>query len=245
MNESTGGGAGGSACAEGNNLACAPASEIMKLGKKCYEPKELERLGLSPDTDQRNAILAYLGLVQRDNKVAELVPEAEAEQLFLRHFCDSIQLLLLFGFKKNATVFDIGSGGGFPAVPIRIFRPDLSFTLIESSREKAAFLSEVKAALNLGNVEIHAGKAESISPEKKADYVISRGVGTLQKFAQLAKPLLVKDGRMYTYKAKQLSAELDVITANKDKYGIKINEIAQYDLGSLIQGLNLVSMGIM
>jgi 16S rRNA (guanine527-N7)-methyltransferase len=217
----------------------------MELGRRCYEPKELERLGLSPDADQRNAILAYLGLVQRDNKVAELVPEPEAEQLFLRHFCDSIQLLLLFGFKKNATVLDIGSGGGFPAIPIRIFRPDLSFTLVESSREKAAFLNEVKVALGLGNVEIRVSRAEGFSPEKKADYVISRGVGTLQKFAQLAKPLLAKDGRMYTYKPKQLSAELDVITANKDKYGIKINEIAQYDLGNSVQGLNLVSMGVM
>jgi 16S rRNA (guanine527-N7)-methyltransferase len=216
----------------------------MKLGKKCYEPKELERLGLSPDPDQRNAILTYIGLVLRDNKEAELVPEAEEAQMFLRHFCDSLQLLLLFGFKKNARVLDIGSGGGFPAIPIRIFRPDLSFTLVEQGRKKAEFLKSVKAELGLGNVDIRAVKAEGFSPDRKADYVISRGVKTLQKFAQLAKPLLAKDGRMYTYsKTKQFAAELDVITENKDKDGIKINEIAQYDLGSLVQGLNLVSMG--
>jgi 16S rRNA (guanine527-N7)-methyltransferase len=214
----------------------------MKQGKSRYEPKELERFGLSPDAGQRDAILAYLGLVLRDNKAAELVPEADVAQLFLRHFCDSVQLLLLFGFKKNATVFDIGSGGGFPAIPIRIFRPDLSFTLIESDGKKAEFLKEVKAALGLGNVEVLADKAENFSPVKKADYVISRGVGTLQKLAQLAKPLLAGDGRIYTYKAKQGTSDLDAVTKNKDKDGIKINEIAEYDLGSLIQGLSLVSM---
>jgi 16S rRNA (guanine527-N7)-methyltransferase len=215
---------------------------LMKQGKSRYEPKELERLGLSPDAGQRNAILAYLGLVLRDNKAAGLVPESEAGQLFLRHFCDSVQLLLLFGFKKNATVFDIGSGGGFPAIPIRIFRPDLSFTLIEADSRKAEFLKEVKAELGLGNLAVLADKAENFSPNKKADYVISRGVGTLQKLAQLAKPLLAEDGRIYTYKAKQVTSELSAVTKNKDKDGIKINEIAEYDLGSLIQGLSLVSM---
>jgi 16S rRNA (guanine527-N7)-methyltransferase len=216
-------------------------SPFLKLAKQRYESKELERLGLSPEPVQRDLILAYLSLIFKGNKAAELLPEEDEKQLFLRHFCDSLQPLLLFGFKKGATVLDIGPSGGFPSIPIRLFRPDLSFMLIEPAQKKAEFLEEVKAELGLDNVEIYHGKAESTRPQKKADYVISRGVGTLQKFAQMARPFLAEDGHMYTYKTKQFAAELEAMTSNKTKDGIQISEIAQYDLGSL-RGLSLVSM---
>ena len=215
---------------------------ITERAKQCYEYKEIERLGLSPDEIQRDLILRYLTLLFRENKNAELLPSGEEEHLFLRHFCDSLQLLLLFGFKKNGVVLNIGAGGGFPAVPLRIFRPDLSFVLIEPARKKAEFLSGVKAELGFDNVEVYASKAEGVSLERKADYVVNRNGGTLQKFAQAAKPFLDKDGRMYTYKTKPFAAELTAITENKGKDGVQIREIAQYDLGHLAHGLNLVSM---
>jgi 16S rRNA (guanine527-N7)-methyltransferase len=219
------------------------ANSFLERAKQYYELKELERLGISPDTDQRDMIWAYLSLVLKENRAAELLPDGEEDQVFLRHFCDSLQPLLLFGFKKGALVLDVGSGGGFPAVPIRILRPDIVFVLTESNRKRAAFLEEVKQELGFDNMTIHAGKAESVELGKKADYVISRGgVGTLQKFAQLAKPFLDRDGHIYTYKTKQFATELEAMTVNKDKEGIKIGEIAQYDLGGLVQGLSLVSM---
>jgi len=215
---------------------------FLERAKRLYDHKDLERLGLSPELELRNVILAYLSLLLKGGKVAEPAFEGGEKQLFLRHFCDSLEPLLLFGFKKKALVLDIGAGVGFPSIPIRIFRPDISFLLVEPNREKAEFLTEVKAEIGLDNVEIIAGKPESVSLEKKADYVISRGGGTLQKFAQTAKPFLAGDGHMYTFKTKHFSAELNAITTNKDKDGVRIREIAQYDLGGTIQGLSLVSM---
>ncbi|MCL2183117.1 MAG: 16S rRNA (guanine(527)-N(7))-methyltransferase RsmG [Chitinispirillia bacterium] len=215
---------------------------FFKLAKQRYEPKELERLGLSPEPELRELILAYIGLVLRENRAAELLPEADEKHLFLRHFCDSLQPLLLFGFKKSAVVLDINSGGGFPSIPIRLFRPDLSFMLVEPCRKKADFLEAVKTELTLDNIEVYHGKTDSVKPGKKADYVIGRGVGSLQKFAQAARPFLADDGHMYTYKTKQFAAELETMTSNKAKDGIQIREIAQYSLGSLAQGLSLVSM---
>ncbi len=220
----------------------ASLSTFLDRAKQCYELKELERLGLTPDLDQRELILSYICLIYKFNDEETLVSKSEEDSLFLRHFCDSLQPLLLFGFKKGATVLDIGAGGGFPSIPIRIFRPDLTFILVESNRKKAAFLKEVKSELKLDNITIHNGKVEKLTLEKKADYVISRGIGTLQKFSQMAKPLLSDDGHMYTFKTKQFTSELDLITNNKDKDGIRISEIAEYDLGNQIQGLNLVSL---
>lgn len=215
----------------------------MKRAKVCYELKEIERLGLTPDLDQRALILDFIATLLKWNEAASLISPKDEACLFLRHFCDSIQPLLLFGFKKNATVLDIGSGGGFPSIPIRVFRPDLSFVLVESNRKKAAFLKEIIHKLNLDNVAVYNGRIENMPmPENKFDYVISRGVTTMQKFAQMAKPFVASDGRIYSFKSKNFDQDLQDITANKDTEGIRINEIAEYDLGTLISGLNLVAL---
>ena len=219
---------------------------LLTRAKAAYELKELERLGLTPTLEQREVILTFLCLLLKWNAAAGLVSKNDEDALFLRHFCDSLQPLLLFGFKKNATILDIGSGGGFPSVPIRIFRPDLSFVLVDSNRKKCEYLLEVKKELVLDNMEVFNGRIEKMPcPEKKFDYVISRGLGTMQLFSQLARPFLAPDGHMYTFKTKHFTTELDEITNNKEKKGIKISEIAEYDLGNQIFGLNLVSLEIM
>lgn len=211
--------------------------------KKCYELKELERLGLTPTLEQRDVILKYIMLLLKWNATSGLISPGDEEHLFLRHFCDSLQPLLLFGFKKNAKILDVGAGGGFPSIPIRIFRPDLTFVLAESNKKKAAFLSQVKQELVFDNLEVFPKRVETYGGIVNGfDYVISRGLGTMQKFAQLAHPFLAKDGHMYTFKTKQFVQELESITSSKEKEGIKISEIAEYDLGNQIFGLNLVSL---
>jgi 16S rRNA (guanine527-N7)-methyltransferase len=213
--------------------------------KKNYELKELERLGLTPELEQRDLILMYTALLLKWNKASGLVSPKDEGSLFIRHFCDSLQPLLLFGFKKNARVLDIGAGGGFPSIPIRIFRSDLSFVLAESNRKKCTFLREVKQQLGLSNVEIYNGRIEKMpKPAAPFDYVVSRGVGSLRMFSQLAKPFVSPDGRMYTFKAKQFQPELEEITTNKGKDGVGISEIAEYDLANQILGLNLVSLSL-
>lgn len=215
----------------------------VEKAKACYELKELERLGLTPEMEQRELILSYICLILKWNEYSNIIPENEVDKLFLRYFCDSLQPLLLFGFKKNAVILDIGSSGGFPFVPIRIFRPDLKFVVVESNRKKMKFLNEVISELKFDNIETYNCKVDNLElPDVKYDYVISRGISSLQKFSQLAKPYLLQDGHMYTFKTKQFANELDFITNNKEKDGVKISEIAEYDLGNQMVGLNLVSL---
>jgi 16S rRNA (guanine527-N7)-methyltransferase len=221
------------------------AKAFMERAKELYELKELERLGLTPDLDQRSQILTFIALLLKWNAAAGLVSKKDEENLFIRHFCDSLQPLLLFGFKKNARVLDIGSGGGFPSIPIRIFRPDLSFVLAESNRKKCSFLKEIKSQLLFENITVFNGRTERLDINPKYDYVMSRGVGTLKKFSEVAKPFVTPEGRMYTFKTKQFSSELEEITNNKEKEGVRISEIAEYDLANQISGLNLVSLALM
>jgi 16S rRNA (guanine527-N7)-methyltransferase len=219
---------------------------FVDKAKKIYELKELERLGLTPDLIQRDMIILYMALLLKWNKVSGLVSPKDEDNMFIRHFCDSLQPLLLFGFKKNAKVLDLGSGGGFPSIPIRIFRSDLSFTLAESNRKKGSFLKEVKQRLALENLEVFCGRCEKLPKESGPfDYIVSRGVGSLHNFASIAKNLITPEGRMYTFKSKQFQAELEEITSNKSKDGFGIAEIAEYDLANQILGLNLVSLSLM
>ncbi|MDG5814267.1 16S rRNA (guanine(527)-N(7))-methyltransferase RsmG [Chitinispirillales bacterium ANBcel5] len=218
-------------------------NSFLDRAKECYELKELERLGLTPDLDQREQILTYICLLYKWNDTAGLIPESDESILFLRHFCDSLQPLLLFGFKKGATVLNLGASNGFPSIPIRIFRPDLSFVLQESDAEKSSFLKAVKNELEYENIEINEDEVSGLQKEsKKFDYVISREYETLQNFSGVAKPLVASDGHMYTFKTDQFANELDFITNNKETDGIRISEIAEYDLGNQIMGLNLVSL---
>jgi len=219
---------------------------FLVRAKKTYELKELERLGLTPTLEQREQILTFFCLLLKWNPFAGLVSKNDEDHLFLRHFCDSLQPLLLFGFKKNAKILDIGSGGGFPSIPIRIFRPDLTFVLADSNRKKCMYLNEVKKELVFDNIDVYCGKIEKMPhSEKKFDYVVSRGLGSMQLFSQLAREFLSPEGHMYTFKTKNFSEELEEITSNKEKKGVKISEIAEYDLGNQIFGLNLVSLELM
>ena len=171
---------------------------FLSRAKKCYEVKELERLGLSPDLEQREMILTYISLLLKWNPAVGLISPRDENGLFLRHFCDSIQPLLLFGFKKDARILDIGAGGGFPSIPTRVFRPDLTFDLVEANRKKAAFLTEVKEELKLDTMTIYNIRTEKMAkPPQGYDYVISRAVGSLIKFAHTAKPFMAPDGRLY------------------------------------------------
>jgi 16S rRNA (guanine527-N7)-methyltransferase len=211
--------------------------------KEHYDLKEIERLGLTPDLEQRDKILTFIALLLKWNKTAGLISPQDEQRLFLRHFCDSLQPLLLFGCKKNAMVLDVGVGGGFPSIPIRVFRPDLTFTLVESNPKKASFLKEVVGQLGFDNVDVHSGRLQRLPKgEPGFDYIICRALTSMQRFSQMAKPYLAVDGRMYMFKTKQFTRELEAITANKDRDGVRINEIAEYYLGNQILGLNLVSL---
>jgi len=219
-----------------------PKRVYLNRAKKVYDLKELERLGLTPEPEQREQILTYFSLIYQWNPVAGLVSKNDEANLFIRHFCDSLQPLLLFGFKKDACVLDIGAGGGFPSIPTRIFRPDLSITLVDSNRKKAGFLREVIDVLGFSNVSVVNRRVEKYESEGRYDYVVSRGVGTLQKFSSLAKPFICRDGRMYSFKSKDYMKEVESITENKSRDGVKISEIAEYDLGNQIFGLRLISL---
>ncbi len=213
--------------------------KYVDIVKKDFQQKELERLGLTPEEEQHEQIIKYFCLVYDEmDKEDGVFPGTEKGKVFLHYFCDSIQPLLLFGFKNGATYLDVSAGAGFPSIPTAIFRPDLIMTLVEEDDAKRAFLEEVVEELNFATVTVVAS-LDAVSD--KFENGVQRDCGTLQEFTRKAKGHMLSDGRLYTYRTERFEEELSDITMNKDAEGVQVSEIAEYDLANQVYGMNLVA----
>ena len=174
------------------------ASRIAKL----LEPFLGERI-LS--TDQLHGILMYIDILQRWNARVNLTAIRDPDEVVTRHFGESFFAARhLFpnpsaysspSAAKAAEVADVGSGAGFPGVPIKLWAPQIALTLIESSHKKATFLREVTRALTLTNINIQNTRAESLTG-KKFDIVTLRAVEHFQSTLLIAASLLTSRGRL-------------------------------------------------
>lgn len=207
--------------------------------KKFYQQKELEKLGLTPEDDQHEQIVKFLTLLHEETVVNGLLTMDDLDKLFIQYFIDSIQPLLLFGFKNEASVLTLASGVGFPAIPIAIFRPDLQVTMAEDDSEKRDFLKSCVEIVGVENVSVVDGDTTSIA--EKFDYVVQRDVENLQSFTRVGKNVVTPEGRLYTYRTEAFEEELGNITMNKEDEGVCVSEIAEYDLANQVFGLNLVA----
>jgi 16S rRNA (guanine527-N7)-methyltransferase len=213
--------------------------KYVDIVKKDFQQKELERLGLTPEEEQHEQIIKFFCLIYDEmDKDGGVLPSSEKGKVFLHYFCDSIQPLLLFGFKNGATYLDVSAGAGFPSIPTAIFRPDLQMTLVEEDAAKRAFLEEVVAELGLEKVTV-TGSLDEVTD--KFENGVQRDCGTLQNFTRKAKDHMQADGRLYTYRTERFEEELSDITMNKDEEGVQVSEIAEYDLANQIYGMNLVA----
>jgi 16S rRNA (guanine527-N7)-methyltransferase len=147
--------------------------------------------------------------------VTNLTAITRPEEIALKHFVDSIAPAT--GMPAKARLLDIGSGGGFPGIPLKIIRPSLDVTLIDSSRKKVSFLKHVIRTLGLSGISAVHCRAESMSNGPGTamgfDVVICRALASLEDFVPLALPLLAKKGTGMALKAK--AAETEVAQAQR------------------------------
>lgn len=148
--------------------------------------------------DRRPLLAAHLDLLLKWNRVHNLTAVREGDAMVPLHVLDSLAILPWLG--EATTLADVGSGGGFPGVPLAIARPRLAVTLVESSQKKCAFLEQVRADLRLANLSVACERVESWRPAAPFDVVVSRAFSELADFAAQAGHLVAPGGRMLAMK---------------------------------------------
>ena len=147
------------------------------------------------------------------NKKINLTAIVEPQAMAEKHFIDALAVHTFLGQEKR--MMDMGTGGGFPSIPLKILNPDLELVLVDSSRKKVTFLKHVIRTLGLKNIEALHCRVEDLAEDKSHagtyDAVISRAFTGLEKFVELAFPLLKPEGKIYALKGKQAPEEITPI----------------------------------
>ena len=158
----------------------------------------LAAMGLDIGEAERGRMAAHLELIAKWNRVHNLTAVRDTAQMVALHLLD--RLSLVPHLRSARSVLDVGTGPGFPGVPLAIARPGLEVTLLDSSNKKCAFLEQAKAELGLGNVQVVCERVEQWRPERGFDLVVSRAFADLADFVGQAGHLVAPGGRMLAMK---------------------------------------------
>ena len=165
----------------------------------------LTELGLDLDQVARDRLLAYLGLLDKWNRVYNLTAIHEPERMLSHHLLDSLAVLPHVDADR---LLDVGSGGGLPGIPLAVARPALQVTLLESSHKKVAFLRQAAIELALANVKVVQARAQDYRPTHPFPRIISRALSDLAEFVRLTDHLLAEGGQWLAMKGVHPDEEL-------------------------------------
>lgn len=178
-----------------------------------FVTEDLNRLGMDVPDEVLSTLARYLSILLDANQRFNLTAVKDPDEAWRRHIVDSLTLLPgLENLEVGAKVVDVGSGGGLPGVPLAIARPDLRFTLVESTGKKARFLKETIAALQLEHVDVVADRAETVGQQsahrQQFDLAVCRAVGPMRELLEYTLPLVRVGGRVIAMKGPKAEQEL-------------------------------------
>jgi len=170
------------------------------------------KLGIILDDARLAQFDAFTSLLLEWNGRFNLTRITEPAEIAVKHYLDSLSLLAVVEIPSGASVIDIGTGAGFPAIPLKIARPDLRITLLDSVRKKITFLEAAVASLDFEDVELIHGRAEDVGKDKtyreRHDLAVSRAVSRLSVLSELCIPFCKIGGRFAAYKGVDVDDEL-------------------------------------
>lgn len=177
------------------------------------------------DPERAAAFNRYAEMLRERNEKINLTAITEPEEVKVKHFLDSCSAAELL--PGGASVLDIGSGAGFPGLPLKIVRPDLTVTLLDSVNKKVAFVSDVVAELKLSGVTAVHARIEDFPHKGEYDAVVSRAVAELSTLAEYALPFVKIGGAFIAYKSEKAESEAEAAASAITLLGGRIREIRE------------------
>ena len=180
---------------------------------------------ITDNPERAAAFNRYAEMLRERNEKINLTAITEPEEVKVKHFLDSCSAAELL--PGGASVLDIGSGAGFPGLPLKIVRPDLTVTLLDSVNKKVAFVSEVVAELKLSGVTAVHARIEDFPHKGEYDAVVSRAVAELSTLAEYALPFVKIGGAFIAYKSEKAESEAEAAASAITLLGGRIREIRE------------------
>ena len=196
---------------------------------------EVNKISITLTEKQLEQFRIYYEMLVEKNKVMNLTGITEWDEVLEKHFLDSISLIRAVDLDKELTVMDMGTGAGFPGIPLKIAFPKLKVTLADSLNKRVMFLQEVIDALGLENIEAIHGRAEDLAKDKnyrqQYDLSVSRAVANLSTLSEYCLPFVKIGGQFVSYKSGECEEEVEASRKAVFVLGGKIKEVVKFELG--------------
>lgn len=196
---------------------------------------ELEKISVILTEKQLKQFELYYDMLIEKNKVMNLTAITEFDEVLEKHFLDSVSLIRAVDLHQSLKVMDLGTGAGFPGIPLKIVFPNIQVTLADSLNKRVLFLNEVIEALGLEQVEAVHGRAEDLARDKKYreryDLCVSRAVANLSTLSEYCLPFVKMGGKFVSYKSGDCEEEILNSKSAVFLLGGKIADTVKFDLG--------------
>lgn len=208
--------------------------------------KKLEKLGITLSDKQKQQFDSFYELLVEWNKVMNLTGITEYEEVNEKHFVDSLSIIKAIDLNDVDNLIDIGTGAGFPGIPLKIAFPHLKVVLLDSLNKRIKFLNTVIEELGLDNIETIHGRAEDFAKQaeyrEQFDLCVSRAVANLSTLSEYCMPYIHTGGMFIPYKSGEIEEEVAGAKKAVHVLGGKIEEVVKFQLPGTEIGRSFVKI---